>query len=268
MADHDEILRRQREKMEEHRRWLAQQQSALRDINAATSPQQYDKPIPTHVSPLAVSHAAAAAPQQNLSPYQTGATTPNRVHRSVRSAPSQEQEDYLVIPRTPGSPLNVHARSTQWARRKEQRLEELKAFRESENEQHCPFSPGVHDIRYNNKKEVRVHGYEGYMERQKHARELKQNKVLKLKCDGSKWTGEVTVPEEFQLGVRNSSGTISSLKQPIKPPSSKMPQELHHLLHDPTVPTSFDAGAGVIPPKGMFSVRTSSGIIDAATRSV
>lgn len=144
-------------------------------------------------------------------------------------------------------------------------MEELKANRESENSHHCPFTPDVHDILYNPNKEVRVKGVDGFMQRQEQARLRKEDKVLKLKCDGSKWTGELTVPEEFQLGVRNQP-TIKALKQPIKAPSSKMPQELRALLHDPTIPSAFDSGAGKIPPKGMFSVKTSSGIIEVATR--
>jgi hypothetical protein len=271
MADHDEILRRQRAKMDEHRAWLAQQQAAIREMGVTA----LIAPSPTAVksqSQEQVDHRASysAASPSSGGGYRYGGQYDGSAAAGGAS-PADFSDSRQMTARSIGSPLNVHARSTQWAKRREQKLEELKSVRENENEQDCPFTPEIHDAhslstgRQHTSAE-RVRGYGSFLQRQENARVLKEDKILKIKCDGSKWTNAPTVPEEFHLGTRNQR-PIKALKQPLRAPSSRTPAALHELLHDPTVPTALDAAEAIgAPPRGLFSTKTSTAIIDVATR--
>ena len=279
MADHDEILRRQRERMQEHRDWLQQQKEALHGMGNAPPPatavspssapaaDQYDR----YEQPRQQHQQHYEDPRQYDSPVnQHSAASGQRFGNAYYDSPGETQRSFA---RSVGSPLNVYARSTQWARRKEQKLEELKSLQASVNEHDCPFAPETHDIKYNSptarRRAAHVRGVDSFMDRQTRARELRENKILKIKCDGSKWTNAVTVPEEFALGNRRPTA-IPSLAQPLKAPSTATPQQLHEMLHDRSgAHDARDAMASAVVPRGAFSSKASTAIIDvAASRSV
>eukprot|EP00672_Neobodo_designis_P011132 CAMPEP_0174855458 /NCGR_PEP_ID=MMETSP1114-20130205/33328_1 /TAXON_ID=312471 /ORGANISM="Neobodo designis, Strain CCAP 1951/1" /LENGTH=284 /DNA_ID=CAMNT_0016090199 /DNA_START=36 /DNA_END=890 /DNA_ORIENTATION=+ len=280
MADHDEILRRQRERMQEHRQWLQQQKDALQGMGTgAPAPVPADREAASpasegryyhHADPHAAEYDSPQQQQSQQGHYAAAASGQRFGSAMYEESGMDTQRSYA---RSIGSPLNVYARSTQWARRREQKLEELKSLQASVNETHCPFAPETHDIKYSSpasrRRAAKVRGMESFMQRQERARELREDKILKIKCDGSKWTNSVTVPEEFELGNRRAR-PIPSLSQPLKAPSTSTPQQLHELLHDRTaVGDARDHMAASVVPRGAFSSKASTAIIDvAATRSV
>jgi hypothetical protein len=269
-TDHDEVLRKHREKFETHRAWMQQQTDALATMSVPQPSQDagsarrqaaepaYPQPVPQQYrQPSQQRHQQQQQQQQQeYTPYSQHAR--DFASPTLGSPNSQQQQMRGVA-----SPLNVHTRSTQWAKRREQKLDELR--QEQAADGNCTFAPEVHDsIHRKRSEQTSVEGFEEFLKRQETARSLRDDKVLKVKCDGSRWTNTVTVPEEFALGTGNTK-KVKALQQPLRAPVSQAPHDLHEMLHSPGEAARLGgADAATVPPRGVFSSKSSSAIIDVA----
>lgn len=149
-----------------------------------------------------------------------------------------------------GSPLHVYSRSTQWAKRRQQKLLEMRDAVDSKELADCTFKPDTSKIRASSGAPSRlqgsyqptqmsgientsysthdysmasaaasVSGWEEFMCRRLRAKQLQDEKKTRLRSDGSGWTGAPTVVEEFSLGVAVPGRKLQKvLKQPVAAP--------------------------------------------------
>lgn len=180
MADisvHDDVLRAHQEKMAQHRKWMQEQQSAIRAISprvgnaASPSPldvQQYPGGVARgggHQTVLSASSyqpemssqfVAAPSPYSAVSPtypQHQGSGTPaggsgrrtkpqqQTPHRSPQHKDYQQHDDENFVYVNTGSPLAVYMRGSQWLKRREQRLEEERQRKWDEECSECTFAP-------------------------------------------------------------------------------------------------------------------------------
>lgn len=277
MDEHDEVLRKHREKFQQHRSWMEQQSSALRDMQPGRSADGASPTSAAAHTPHSLSSPPPAVQHQQPSParQQYSARRQSSAPGFADSARSMDRSGSRAFSsRSTGDPLNVHARSTQWAKRREQKIDELKLEHEVSVENDCPFRPEIHPVspveRTSPEASSPVRGYENFVARQDKARAIRAAKVLKVQCDGSKWINAVTVPEEFSLGVA-ARRPIGALKQPISAPTTRTVADLHDMLHDDRMGTSrdgsLDRATPAVAPRGAFSIHSSSAIIDMATHT-
>lgn len=59
-------------------------------------------------------------------------------------------------------------------------------------------------------------GFEEFVQRQREARAMKEQSVKGVFTTGEKWRNEITVPKEFNLGMKRST-SIKSLRKPLSP---------------------------------------------------
>lgn len=283
LTDHDELLRKHREKFNLHREWMKQQQEALRDVSTVAAA--------TSAPPPASTQEVGASPGGV-------SVSPHRFERSAVTFPPQQRVNAVSNRASYSrdgsfpcgmSPLNVHSRATQWARRKEQKLEEMRTTRVDQELSHCTFTPVVASeakstscADFNGRTEaVGVVGLDNFLRRQENARLIRQEQSRRAGCDGSRWTGRKTVPKEFHLGHR--SDRIPSLQQPLRAPFGLGSFDFHSGLAEvfprkagarESSPLSERAGnpvaaagggtAQMMPPRGTFSEKTSTAVIDVA----
>jgi hypothetical protein len=278
MESHEDILRRHREKFEAHRQWMAEQQQELRDLNIGATPRSSTVGTP-HSSrpqfradvPSAVSASSAVAArgtswsqsQQYVVPGTgpTASTAGGSPRVGINSARSQQR------PLVTGSPLSVHSRSTQWAKRKNQRLEEKRRQAKDVTNDECTFWPQTHrspseTLSADDTNPIYVKGYEEYLARQELSRAYEAERKRRLQTDGTKWRNEVTVPKEFKLGSRQPE-KLTSLRRPIRAPLRHGVNDAHEAVSNEAQMPRFDPFSEArIPMKGAFSERTSVAIID------
>lgn len=282
--DHDDILKRHRSKFEEHKAWMQQQQDALHQLGS--------------VNPAARA-ANGAPPSHNASPS-ASTTTPQRFNQQqqqrssvmqgqspipqpavgvswggLQNTPQSEQRakspSNPYSNRSTSSPLNVHMRSTQWARRKEQRLSELREMKDVVDVADCTFHPEVHSpnrsgsgsgsARRDRGSDGQIGGLETYLKRQERARQLLREREARQQNTGAGWTGMTTTPEEFTFGYRPNQ-TIPSLKQPLRAPGRNVMDAFGAAVD--VTPSKFAISEGSLPPQGMFSSKTSLAITESA----
>lgn len=231
-ADHDDILRKHREKFEAHKRWMEEQRESLAMLTPSLQP--------------------------------TAGQPANVVSSDQRSPQAEDAVASASYARATGSPLNVHARSNQWARRREQKLEEMRQEHSIESVGQCTFKPEISSAR---RRPIpvdpsAVSGWDNFLKRQDIARRLEQEKRSRLTFDGSGWRNRTTVPDEFRLGqapvIRSN---IKSLELPMKPPVrmdwSAPPRPAASLFEEAE-------HTAALPPKGIFSSKLTSAVLDSS----
>eukprot|EP01059_Diplonema_ambulator_P014084 TRINITY_DN24904_c0_g1_i1.p1 TRINITY_DN24904_c0_g1~~TRINITY_DN24904_c0_g1_i1.p1 ORF type:complete len:404 (+),score=84.87 TRINITY_DN24904_c0_g1_i1:37-1248(+) len=211
------------------------------------------------------------APSTTRAPKKSpGPTTPARQGKQE----SQDPAPVRQVPKT-AHPLRVYDRVSQWARRKEQKLDEERRKNEEKKIAGCPFTPQTRSNKapYGWEQKSgsiyggtgRAWGYDEFVERQREARRRANEKREMTKYTGKNWTNEVTVCQEFQLGRRDRS--IKSLQKPLSPPTFVPTVSEHHHLAKEVAGLSEESplaalqGSG-LPQKGLFSERISTAIID------
>eukprot|EP01064_Diplonema_japonicum_P030469 TRINITY_DN5190_c0_g2_i1.p1 TRINITY_DN5190_c0_g2~~TRINITY_DN5190_c0_g2_i1.p1 ORF type:complete len:404 (+),score=74.07 TRINITY_DN5190_c0_g2_i1:81-1292(+) len=230
----------------------------------------------------------------HFDPFMTGTTPARKTSTAPKTTPvrgggssmtatkkqQQQQQDMLArtpvrnIPKT-AHPLKVYDRVSQWARRREQKLDEERKKNEEKKVEGCPFTPQTRSskVPYSWEQKSgsiyggtgRAWGYDEFVERQREARRRSNEKRENGKYTGKNWTNEVTVCQEFQLGRRDRS--IKALQKPLSPPSFvPTVSEHHHLAKEVTSlseesPLALLQGGG-LPQRGLFSERISTAIID------
>lgn len=279
MADHDELLRKHREKFESHKLWMEQQQQLLRECNVG-SPSPVAQVAPPGFGGYDADAAATTAggtrgahgSSWGHGQHQHGATTPGsrRAASGASAGGGGVFSPYRYnAPYVPGSPLTVHTRATQWVKRREQKLEELRRESLANADVACPFRPDVASSRGGSSERggsaardraPPPPGFEDFLRRQAAARELKAEQARRGQCSGAGWKNEVTVPEEFDLG-RRPYDQIEALKKPIRAPVVSAADALCvDEVRRRAGPVDFFASANV--PRGTFSSLTSTSIID------
>lgn len=170
-------------------------------------------------------------------------------HRGDDDERSQISSTQLML--MDGSPLHVYSRATQWQKRKQQKLLEMREEVERRELSACTFKPdrvrvrsssgatsfhagndsyrsssgcgygyGARDPAFAAPVSVAdVSGWEEFMCRKLRAKQLLDEKKSRLQSDGSKWTGQSTVIEEFNLGQPAAGRRLQKvLKPPVAAP--------------------------------------------------
>jgi hypothetical protein len=271
---------------------------------SAKSTQGGSSPAPYIPSQAAMLKSASRPGQQQSIPQQSTRSipsTPRSPHAAadgygsqqpfsvVRRGPQEAQRSDVIyndehfVTVHSGSPIAVFMRGSQWAKRREQRLEEQRLAKEKDQLADCTFSPCCDPIapRQQQRDEEpspdrgsqysvsrRSHGnnvitdlapgIHEHIERQHKARLIVREREERLMSAGTKWTPEPTQVEPFHLGQRIQSGSIKALHQPIQAPHRSL-LELGNVYQPFTTSVSGspqrgggDSGDGV-PPPGHFS---------------
>eukprot|EP01062_Namystynia_karyoxenos_P066354 TRINITY_DN60306_c0_g1_i1.p1 TRINITY_DN60306_c0_g1~~TRINITY_DN60306_c0_g1_i1.p1 ORF type:complete len:420 (+),score=144.47 TRINITY_DN60306_c0_g1_i1:109-1260(+) len=297
LAKHDEVLRSYREKFEEHKSWLQAQTGQA----GGGSPSGMGSPPPAGPShaqpapgpamlPLQVPAPSAARAQLHADPAPRAASAaaapgPTSAAAAVRER-AGAQPFRPAAQRVAGHPLRVYDRVTQWQRRREQRLHELRQRRENQELTDCTFVPTTRSPQQQQPSRMawdpnpgatiyggdgKAWGFHEFVERQREARRRSKEGNDGAFCTGKGWKNEITVPQEFQLGRRDRS--IKALQKPLSPPTCvpsvgehhHLAKELAALPKDSPLHVLQEKGAtGWLPRAGLFSERISAKIIDYA----
>eukprot|EP01065_Artemidia_motanka_P011468 TRINITY_DN16178_c0_g1_i1.p1 TRINITY_DN16178_c0_g1~~TRINITY_DN16178_c0_g1_i1.p1 ORF type:complete len:390 (+),score=145.16 TRINITY_DN16178_c0_g1_i1:66-1235(+) len=302
LVRHEEVLRQYREKFEEHKVWLQGQpkrqgESPVADARpaAAAAHPRAAPPVftaPPQATPQQVRAAAAPSyPQEDDRPQQQQRAAQREPVRQPPPPDRRERSEvqpFRPAQRVTGHPLRVYDRVTQWQRRREQNLNELRQQREQQELTSCTFNPTTRTTAVHSRPKGRMPwdhdpsstfyghdgkawGYHDFVERQREARRRSKEGSDGAFCTGRNWRNEITVPQEFQLGRRDRS--IKSLQKPLSPPTC-VPSvgEHHHLAKEiaalpkdsPLRQLQEQGGATWLPRAGLFSERISAKIIDYA----
>ena len=238
----DEVLARHRQKYEADRQWIQQQTELLRQLQPAAQQQQQHATTggttggnPTPRSAGARSRGGYATSQSPL-PVAAQQSSSNSSHPAASSYRAAAGPTYRVS----GSALTVHTRASQWQKRRSQKLDELRQQHLEQELAECTFRPvtvgdgssqqgsarrdrgspegGPYTSSTGGIEPSAISGLDEFLQRQDKARQLVQEKLDRLRCDGSKWRPEMTQPEPFQLGVRIAGGPrIRALVPPLLP---------------------------------------------------
>lgn len=312
LARHDKVLQDYRSRFEEHKQWL------YSTVNSSGSPVGGEpsadlvspgRPLAgaTH-TPAQPSHAARSE-HRDPSPERSYLQEDERMRQQSAAAQQREaaaaaaqvqsheqsQQAYFrrANPKVKGHPLRVYDRVTQWQRRREQHLSEMRQQREQQELTSCTFTPTVRNASSSSQRgggqrssvwesapssniyggDGKAWGFHEFVERQREARRRSKEGNDTAFCTGKKWKNEITVPQEFNLGRRDRA--IRSLQKPLSPPACVASVHEHHHLaqeisaglpKDSPLQQLQDQGGG-LPRSGLFSERISAKIIDHAMMS-
>eukprot|EP00756_Hemistasia_phaeocysticola_P015960 Hpha_TRINITY_DN15445_c0_g5::TRINITY_DN15445_c0_g5_i1::g.175084::m.175084 len=313
LARHDKVLQDYRSRFEEHKQWLYSSVQGSGSPGGEpsadlVSPGRPGLPV-TH-TPAQPSQHAARSEHRDPSPDRSYLQEDERMRSAAVAAQQREaaaaaaqqqsreqsQQQYFrrANPKVKGHPLRVYDRVTQWQRRREQHLSEMRQQREQQELTSCTFTPTT---RANAQRSTaaapsrtawdatpssniyggdgKAWGFHEFVERQREARRRSKEGSDTAFCTGKKWKNEITVPQEFNLGRRDRA--IRSLQKPLSPPACVASvHEHHHLAQEisaglpkdsPLQQMQEQAQGGYLPRSGLFSERISAKIIDHAMMS-
>ena len=219
--NHDEILERHRSKFDSHRQWMEQN---LRELSSSNTTPRSARPVPQSTN---FPNAARELPQvqDGAVPVVTGTSwgnhSPPHVPPPAAQSPIRSNAASVASFYTPGSPLHVYSRASQWQRRRQQKLAEKQHEHLQEELSECTFQPEIYThmavdggLSSTANTEV-VFGWRDFVLRQEKGRARRQEIKDKERGACHRWTGERTVPVEFHLGRRQAVDPISALHPPV-----------------------------------------------------
>ncbi|EAN99881.1 hypothetical protein Tc00.1047053510359.80 [Trypanosoma cruzi] len=248
----DELLVRQREKLNANAAWIRRQQMRMQntdgyDGNAADADEnnmddivmrgtgagvkaqegmernlaQEEEFMKTELTPSAGQRQSVGSVSRQIAVRQASANprSPGDVGNTAN------QGDFFTTVRG-GSVLRVQKRNALWQIRRQQKLEEKRTLHAEDYSQYT-FSPKIHGYSGNASGSafMTAPGVEEFLQRQERAREIARMKEERGRVDGSKWVHRLTVAEPFVFGQRPE---IESLR----PPLQNVPGTLREILSE------------------------------------
>ncbi|EKF30636.1 hypothetical protein MOQ_005550 [Trypanosoma cruzi marinkellei] len=236
----DELLVRQREKLDANAAWIRRQQMRMQntdgyDSDAADADENnMDDVLMRGTGAVVTSQGGVGRSLAQEEEFMTKELSPSAARRrSVGSVSRQiAVRQTSVNPRSPGdvgktanagdffttvrggSVLRVQKRNALWQLRRQKKLEEKRTLRAEDYSQYT-FSPKIHGYSGNasGSAVMTAPGVEEFLLRQERAREIARMKEERGRVDGSKWVHRLTVTEPFVFGQRPE---IESLRPPLQ----------------------------------------------------
>ena len=124
--------------------------------------------------------------------------------------------------RTRGDAGDLYSRNEQWQKRKEMKLQEQAELRSKSELEGCTFHPHVEEHRSQERLRS-IYGGDGtpwgvqeYLERQKEARRLQEERQERQQTNTESWRPGVTVPKEFRF-TNPGDRAVRALERPVAP---------------------------------------------------